>query len=187
MIFSLLLFAGAAVQSFLWLLLLRFQPTIFREHGPMENFQVACLLSAAILWGISLNRIANSGSRILVWAIILLHFNFFFLEFDVRPFDVWWLTFLFKGIFRNSVLALSWLCILLAFARHAKSTWNVFLQWIATRSGKVMMIAGIFWALGFLVDKSKPFPMADHSYMAEELLETNATFLMVISAISFRR
>ncbi|MGZ8901397.1 MAG: hypothetical protein ACXW3Z_15005, partial [Limisphaerales bacterium] len=175
------------LQSFCWLALLDTNPGIFDEHGPMENFQIACLFFAAIWWASFLRHNAEAGSRVLILTVILLHCNFFALEFDVRPFNVWWLTFLFKGIIRNSVLAISWLYVIILFCRCVRSARSVFLQWIATRSGKVMMLAGLLWVLGFIVDKSKPFALEDHSYMAEELLETNATFLMVVSAISFRR
>ena len=183
----LLLFAGALLQTLLWIALLNLDKKIFREHGPMENFQVACLFVAGIIWAISLKRIANPGARVLVYAIIFLHVNFFASEYDVRPFGIDWLTFLLKGTFRNSVLAAGWLFIFLLFASRARPTWDAFVNWLATRSAKVMMIAGVFWVLGWIVDKSKPFPSPDQSFMAEELLETNATFFMVVAAIFFLR
>lgn len=180
-----LLLLGLIVISFVsWFWLERLDPRIFREHGPMENFQVGCL-AVGIFFLLRAARRASSSPprRLFLGGIILLYGTFLLLEFDVREFHIPWLTLLLNGTVRNVWVGSLWLFGLIAFLRRARSTWAEFVAWVRTSAGALLLIAGCFWASGWLVDHLKLFASVDGNLMLEELMEANAAPLMLISAI----
>ena len=166
---------------FFWFWLRHLDPEIFREHGPMENFQVGCLAVGIFFLARAMRGASSGPQRLFLGGLILLYTTFLLLEFDVREFKIPWLTALLGGTVRNIWVSALWVLSFVLFLRHARSTWAAFVAWFRTAAGVLLLIAGLFWASGWLIDHLKLFGSWER--MMEELMEANAAPLMVISAI----
>lgn len=173
-----------AVSCAFWFWLQQHDPQIFREHGPMENFQAASLLVGILF----LLRVVHSSRsspsrRVFLGGLILLYSTLILLEFDVRHFHISWLSWLLSGTVRNAWVGGVWLGAFVLFLRHRRGAWAEFLAWLSTPAAALLLLAGVFWASGWLVDQLKFFPALQQNMMAEELMEANAAPLMLASAI----
>ncbi|MCI0747143.1 MAG: hypothetical protein L0Y58_17205 [Verrucomicrobia subdivision 3 bacterium] len=172
--------------SLLWLVAWRYYPHIAVEHGPMENFQAACILAGMFVLAWTAWRTPDAAGRILYAGVILLYLTFLLVEFDTRPLQNKWLTILFNGVVRNTALVILWVAGFFWFLRHVRAVFEFFARWIRAPAGITLVISGGYWLLAGAIDKVHPFTTGNANLMAEEFLEVNAAFLMLLVAIDCR-
>ena len=145
----------------------------------MENFQAVCLLlGAAIFLGAAV-RSEPSGRRTFTAGLALFYFTMLVLEFDVRPYDVPLLQRLFNGWIRDVWLLLFWLAAGACFLRHARATWESFLDWCRHPAGWLLIIAGSLWVGSAVIDKAV---LGSKNLYLEEAVEVGAAWLMLVAA-----
>jgi hypothetical protein len=172
-----------ALFSAAWLWVGGNRPSIAVEHGPMENFQAACLAIGFLFLVALFTRTPFRPLRVLYGSIGLLYATFLLLEFDTREFN-WPIANMFlNGPVRNTWLGLLWFIVFALFVANARPVIACFLQWLVARSALLLFCAGLFWIGGAVIDKLAPFNLRSRNLLAEELLETNAAALMLASAI----
>jgi hypothetical protein len=175
--------AVAIAFPLLWLWLWRFDARIFREHGPMENFQVVAAFIGLLLLVHAIQRSQNPAERVFFGGLALVYFTLVILEFDVRPFDKPLLNRLLRGPVRNGSLATLWFIGLLFFLRDPRNVWSAFIAWMNRPAGALLIVSGAFWICGGLTDKTKPLASPAQNLMAEETFETNAALFMLAAAV----
>lgn len=178
---TLLVLLIAAAAPPLWYALRRFDSQIAREHGPIENFQVLCIVGSMAIMALAGLLSKDRAVKVFCFGLMLFNTNLFVLEFDTREWNNDALNFFFTGKSRSALLGAAWLLAAIAFVRNARAVWQVFQQWLFTRSGVLLLISGLFWVLGWLSDRIKPLS-PDECLMLEEAVESNATIFMVASA-----
>jgi len=174
----------ALIANTLFWLAQKDQPRISAENGPMENFQLVCLGMGFFLWLAASFSSKDGGKKTILLSLALFHVSFFVLELDTRDFDAPLLNKSFNGRIRDAWLGALWLLATIVVFRQGKSVLAAFLDWLKTSSGIVMLLSGIFWLVSGLIDKSL---LGHKDLYCEELMEVNATLLMLISAVLFCR
>lgn len=174
----------AVVANTLIWLALKNQPGISAENGPMENFQLVCLFLGFLLWLTASVCSKKISEKIFLVTLALFSVSFFILEIDTRDFDMPLVNKFIRGKYRNGALILFWLGAAIAFLRHKKACWSEFLTWLKTASAACMMASGVFWIISGLNDKHL---LGRKDLYREELMEVNATLLMLLAAILFLR
>ena len=178
-----MLLGGLGTFSLFWFWLWDTDSQVFREHGPMENFQVGTLLVAAGFMVAGARRTKVSAERLLLAAGALLFLTMFVLEFDVRPFGSPLATKIFKGLVRNLFLVVCWGGLAALLLRSRRQVWTTGLSWLLQAPGALTVLSAAFWCAGGTVDKTKPFASPEGNFFAEELLECNGAALMLLCAI----
>ncbi len=74
------------------------------------------------------------------------------------------------------------LCFIIFFL-NLKETFRFFLVWIKLIQGSYILTGGLFYLLGDIFDKRVIYINRNANFFIEELLEFNATFLMLMCAI----
>ncbi|MFN7141731.1 MAG: hypothetical protein ACK4UN_20610 [Limisphaerales bacterium] len=171
----------AVVLPLAWLSLWRTDPVIYREHGPMEMFQVAALVVGLFLSYINTKISPRIGDKVVYLGLGLLFLTFILLEFDTRSFNSPLLIRLTNGKIRNLWLGFLWGGVAILAIWRLRNVLEAGWKWLRSRPGTFMMISGVFWVAGWAVDKWKP-SNAGVALMTEELLEVNAAYFMLISA-----
>lgn len=156
------------------------------ENGPMENLHGSFLLLGCVVIFSSLGRFAG-GERILRAGLGLFFLNFVVREVDLRAYDLPTVNFLIRGWFRNSWLAGFWLLGALWFLRHRVAVWQAFRDWSPTAAARLLVVAGVIWVLSTGAEKLHLIQPPDRGLFVEELLETNACWLMLVAAVLIRR
>ncbi len=182
-----LLLATALLQLVCWLLP-GFDPMVSREHGPLENFQVVCLVLGAVIFLREAARSTGGPVRLMALGLALLPVLFLVMEVDVRSFaPPAWVNSLLNGTIRDAWLGLLWVAwgvaVWLARLAVLPAGWS----WMASRSGLVMIYAGIFWNLGALIEKGRLFSRADLTRLGEEAMEVCAAAFMLLAALLFQK
>lgn len=175
--------------AMIWSLLAWYGVEISHEHGPMENAQAWCLLLGCLLYVSSSQHSKGVGLRILLGSLALFYASCFLREVEVEDLHIpAILIFLGSGVGKKYLLVSCWLIALGFFLRFTKPTWTAFTGWLKTAGGICMVLGGIFYLLGMPFDK-KAFGISyDLNILLEELLESVATLLMLVSAfMSFLR
>jgi hypothetical protein len=175
---ALLIFSGG------WVAWRSVDPSLAREHGPMENFQVVTLVLGSVLLLMAAARENRFPHRALYLGQALLFFTFFIAEFDVRPWKQPALNLIFNGRIRDAWLGAMWVGAAVLFFRQPAAIWSAFLGWVRTPAGILLLAAGVFWLAAGISDKTKVF---GRDLFGEELFEVNAALLMVASAFLTRR
>ena len=155
---------------------------IAREHGPMENIQAGFLLGALLSLGWQAWRERTAEARILRAVMAWGYFAFLILEFDVRPFEVKWLNVLLNGAPRNLLLVLGSVAIASWAARHISGVVAGFASWLSTFSATLLVVSAVLWFTGAIIEHWGPLPKPTATFF-EELLETNATWLMMLATV----
>jgi hypothetical protein len=155
---------------------------IAREHGPMENIQAGFLLGALLLLGWQAWREKTAGVRIMRAMMAWGYFAFLILEFDVRPFEVKWLNVLLNGAPRNLLLILGSVTIASWAARHLSGVVAGFATWLSTFSATLLVVSAALWFTGAIIEHWGSLPKPTATFF-EELLETNATWLMMLATV----
>lgn len=168
-------------NTFIWLTL-KNRPGISAENGSMENFQLICLLLSFSLWLAARFGSNNNPEKFLLLALAIFNLSFFILEIDTRDFDMPLVNKYIRGKYRNVALGCLWLGTAWLFFREKKTNWLEFLKWLKTPSAICMIASGVLWMISGLNDKHL---LGRKDLYFEELMEVNATLLMVISPILF--
>ena len=175
-------YVGIAVMAnfALWIFLKQTFPLIQEENGPMENFQAVCLALTTILSFLTAKRAANAPWVVLFSLLALFAATFLVLEVDFRKMDLPALNKIMNGRIRDVWVGSLWLIGLVFLGKNFRPTWSSFRSWLRSAAGVLMLCAGLFWITSALIDKGV-LGMSD--LFREELMEVNATLLMVWSAI----
>jgi len=157
---------------------------IFVENGPMENFQVGCLLLGTALLAWQTRAVKQAHERVFFAALALFFATFALREFDVRKGD--WpplIVSVLDGTIRNLWLGALWL-IIGCFAYRNRANVLIFgWKWLRSPPGRILLAAGLFWVVAATVDKANVFGTRRRNLLTEELLEVDAALLMAFSAI----
>jgi hypothetical protein len=174
-----------AFQSALWFVWWSYDTQVSRENGPMETFQALTVLAGVCLLSWKALRDETVAGRVFSGGLALFYATFVVGEIDTRAVGSHILELMFDGLIRDLVLAVLWLGALIAFLRHRTAVWRFFCHWIQTPAGRYLIAAGFFWLVSGTIDKLGLFPGTNHFY--EELPETSAVILMVLSAYATAR
>ena len=68
------------------------------------------------------------------------------------------------------------------FLLNAKKTWSAFLDWVRTLQGFIIIAAGLFYGVAEVFDKNLLDLHFETNIFLEELLDSSATSLMLLSA-----
>lgn len=172
-------------QSGFWIAW-RFQnPFVSVENGPMEIFQALTILAGLVILVGNMALTKPTPNRVLLGAMALFYATFVLGEIDMREAGSPLLELIFDGAIRDILLTALWVLAAMIFWRHRQTTWRLFLDWLPTPGGLLLLVAGGFWILSGTIDKLHWFPGTHHFF--EELAETNATVLMLLGAIHVSR
>ena len=153
----------------------------------MENFQAITLVLGALLAGsLAATKRLGTPVRILMAGLALFFFMFFILEFDTRHLDMPTLRRWTNGTLRNLWVGALMAAYGVLLARHFKSVWVVFLNWLEGLPGVLMVISGFFWVAGLVFEKLLHFESAGTDLFLEELMECEATLFMGFAVLLTR-
>ena len=157
---------------------------ITRENGWMENQQALCLLGAAILFACA-GREALRATRLFSISLALFCFTLLFREIKLEGESVpAWVTWLSKGTPRNVWLAFLWTWLSLTARDDLREMFRVFVRWLRTPAGRLMLVAGLLYALTWPFDK-KAFELTKSlNVFLEELGDSMAAILVLVSGIT---
>ena len=149
----------------------------------MENAQAWCLLAGASIFSFLALRSQRRDYRQLFGALALLYASFFLREVEVEDLDIPnVLILLGSGLGKRILLVTCWVIALIFFLLHVRPTWNIFLRWVRSRAGTCILIGGVFYFIGMLLDDKAFGIEANLNVILEEIAESVATFWMLISA-----
>ncbi len=83
---------------------------------------------------------------------------------------------------RNYWLIAAWSIALVIFLLNARKTWSAFLDWVTTLQGFIIIAAGLFYGVADVFDKNLLDLHFETNMFVEELLDSSATSLMLLSA-----
>ena len=153
-----------------------------REHGPMENLQAAFLLVAVVVLVCQVQNEKASATRILRALMAWGYFIFLLREYDVRPFEVKWLTVLLSGVVRNTWVALGSLLLAVWAFRELRGVIAAARSWLTTFPATLLAASAVFWVLGAVMESFGSLGEATSMFL-EELMETNGAWLMLLAAM----
>lgn len=180
----LLLVAVVTVCTAFWLWLRSTGLQISHENGPMENTQAVSLALSAMVFAVIAFQARDTTERCLYWCLTLHCLGFFSREVDLEDFDLPYLVvFLGTGMVRYIFLGVIWLGLISFFLRRIDRSLVVLRSWLASTPGVAMIAGAVFYLMSRPFDKSVPNLDVATLTFVEELLETNATLLMLSSAL----
>ncbi len=173
----------ALINTVIWVVLYQFQWVTPEENGGMENVQAAEMLLSTFFFLVIVRSRGERLERVFFSSLALLCVTFFLREVDIEKLGfnpvITWLG---SGFGRNLWLGVAWLVFLLIFSFHARKLCKIFLTWLNSLAGRTMLLAGLFFILAWPLDKNV-FPISRLSaQFYEELLELNASILMLLSS-----
>ncbi len=171
------------INTVIWVVLYQFQWITPEENSRMENVQAAEILLSTIFFLVVVRSRRERLERVFFSSLALFCVTFFFREVDIENLGfnpvITWLG---SGFGRNLWLGVAWFLFLLIFLFHARKLCKIFLPWLNSTAGRTMLLAGLFFILALPLDK-KVFPISKLcALFYEELLESNASILMLLSA-----
>lgn len=146
-----------------------------REHGPMENLQAGFLLAGFVKLCLTVRRKKEAGMRIMAALMAWGYLAFLVREFDVRPFNVGWLTLLLSGRVRAAWVIFALLLLGTWTLRNWRAVISAVHVWRRTLAAMLLVASGILWLTGAVMESKAMF--------LEELVETNAAWLMMLAAL----
>ena len=157
---------------------------VAHENHIMENIQAGSLFLAFILYFFISYKLNAKGYKILFLGLGLLNLTFFMREVEFDEFEIQLALFdVFNPPIRNYWVGAAWVVSFLVFVRNAKISWRAFLHWVKSLQGALVCIAGVFYLAGDLFDKNVFDLPREPNMFYEEILETNATTLMILAAV----
>ncbi len=168
------------LHSYLWISLQGTFPNIEEENGIMENYQAMGLLLCVGTWLWCVMRTQSRAERIFFASLALFSVSILVLEVDFRKMDAPTLNKVMNGRIRDIWLGLLWLGATVLFLKNKRPVFKVFLGWLRSRAGVLLLIGGVFWILAAMIDKSL---LGEKSLFREELMEVNAALFMLGSAL----
>jgi hypothetical protein len=174
--------AAISLCAVAWIVLHVAGHSIARENGLMENQQALCLAIAALVFAIAARRHSSRPDKLVCISLALFCFSFLLREVELKGRTPDWLESIFTGKLRRLWLAGLWLCLLILARRHARAILRVFVEWLRRPAGGLMIAAGIFYGLTWPLDKhllNLPGPL---NMFLEELGDSIATMLILLSS-----
>lgn len=154
---------------------------IYAENGPLENVQ-ACVLAAAFLVYLVNAATERQSSRLILLSCSLLCYSFMLRELDVEQFDLPHpLIAIASGTGRNVTLAIAFAALLFYAVKNFSYYKTAALQFLRTRSGVLLMLAGVFLYVAEFFEKNSAIP---HHVLWEEVIELFAFTLILLSAFT---
>ena len=158
-------------------------PSVAHESHIIENIQAGYLFVAFILYIFISYKSNAKGYKILFLGLGLFCLTFFMREVEFDDFEVQLGLFeLFNPPIRNYWVGAAWLISFLVFVCNAKVSWNAFLHWVKSLHGVLVCSAGLFYLAGDLFDKNVFDLPYEPNIFFEEILESNASTLMILAA-----
>lgn len=179
-----LCFGAIALCAGLWIALYLAGRGIAEENGWMENQQALCLAGATLMFAIVSRRQTLPPEKLFCISLALFCLTFLLREFELpRGRFPDWATSLLTGKLRRVWLAGLWLALLIVARREVRNIFQVFVSWLRTPSGCVMILGGVFYAATWPLDKhllDLPGPL---NMFLEELGDSIATLLILQSSL----
>lgn len=174
--------AAAGLAACGWTVLYIRGYAITHENGWMENQQAFCLLGAATIFACAGHEVLRAA-RLLYLSLGLFCFTLLFRELELEGDSVpAWATWLGTGTPRNVWLACLWTWLLLTARGDLRETCQVFIGWLRTPAARLMIVAGLFYAMTWPFDK-KMFELMRLNMFLEELGDSTAAILVLGSGI----
>jgi hypothetical protein len=173
-----------ALCAGLWIALYLAGYRIAQENGWMENQQALCLAGATLMFAIVSRRQTFTPEKLFCISLALFCFTFLLREIELpggRFPD--WARSLLTGKLRRVWLAGLWLALLIIARREVRSIFQVFVSWLRTPSGCVMILGGVFYAATWPLDKHLLHLSGPLNMFLEELGDSIATLLILQSSL----
>jgi len=185
-----LIFLILLLNTLLWLLLTHYNIVSPEEYGSIENFQILQTLVATYIF-FQMSRKSRSEAE----KYFFIFFTFFTLNLTIREIEINELSFhvpelliwLRHGLGFYCLFGFLWLMIFVKIFARLSETWILTFTWIKSSSFAYMILGGVLLFVSTLFDKqvivlSKPWEM-----FWEEKIEVNAYFLVIASALLFKK
>ena len=179
--------AAVGLTAAVWTALYIGGYAITHENGWMENQQALCLLGGAILFAWAAHEVRRAA-RLFSISLALFCFTLLLRELELKGESVpAWVTWLSTATPRNVGLVFLWTWLLLAMRRDRREMCQVFMRWLRTPAGQVMLMAGLLYALTWLFDKKVFHLTSSLNMFLEELGDSMAAVLVLLSGITTLR
>ena len=176
--------AGVALVAFLWIALSLGVHPIAHENGLMENQQALCLALAALSFIAAACRQSTRAGRLFCVSLALFCFTFLMRELEIRSARVPnWLESMLTGKGRRIWLSVSWVIMLFIARDCLRNMFSIFVRWVRTPAGLVMIAGGIFYAVTWPFDKRLFHLETSLNVFLEELGDSIATMLLLLSGV----
>jgi hypothetical protein len=176
--------AAAGLTTAVWTALHIKGYAIAHENGWMENQQALCLFGAAIMFACAGRKVLRAA-RFFYVSLALFCFTLLLREMELEGESVPpWATWLSTGTPRNVWLAFFWTWLLIAARGDTQEMCQVFVRWLRAPAGRLMLGAGLLYAMTWTFDK-KVFELTRSLNMfLEELGDSMAAILVLVSGIT---
>jgi hypothetical protein len=180
-IFALLIVGDAAI----WAYGSVGNPEIAAESHFVENAQAALLALGAILFFIKGVNSGETHFRILFWSLVVIYLTLFLLELEVgglqRVYPIFALA---TPPIRNYMLIAAWLGMALVLLLNAKDVFGALRDWIIGLPGVLFILAGLFYGAARAAEQDLWSIALVSPVLLEEIMELNATVLMLFAALT---
>jgi hypothetical protein len=157
---------------------------IAHENGWMENQQALCLLAAVTMFACA-GREVPRAARLFYISLALFCLTLLLREIELEGESIpAWATWLSTGIARNVWLASLWTWLLFAARGDVREMCQVFLRWLRTPAGRLMLAAGLLYAMTWPFDKRVFGLTRSLNIFLEELGDSIAAILVLVSGIT---
>ena len=152
--------------------------TVYAENGPIENLQVVVLAICVFVYlGAAMEE---EREKLILLSCSWLCVSFILREVDVERLNVHEaLIFIGSGVGRNTMLTLGFVALLTCATARFSYYKKAALEFLISKSGKLLVLGGVFLGMGGFFDKS---PSILHNTFYEETLELFGYCLILLSA-----
>ncbi len=180
-IFALLIAGDAAI----WVYGSVGNPEIAAESHLVENAQAVLLALGAILFFIKGVNSGETHFRILFWSLVLIYLTLFLLELEVGSLQRTYAIFaLATPPIRTYVLIAAWLGMALVLLVNARDVFGALRDWIIGLPGVLFILAGLFYGAARAAEQDLWSIALVSPVLLEEIMELNATVLMLFAALT---
>ncbi len=173
----------ALLNAAIWYVASFSDQKIANENQTMENIQAGCLFLGSILFCVASYREDEKPFRILFLSLSLFYLTFFLREIELNENNITDAVLMVTNPpGRNYWLIAVWMIAIVIFLLNAKKTWSAFLDWVRTLQGFIIIAAGLFYGVADVFDKNLLDLPFETNIFLEELLDSSATSLMLLSA-----
>ena len=180
--------AAVSLCAMIWLGIHFSGHNIAHENSWMENQQALCLLAATAAFVCRAGREVLRAVRWFHASLALFCFTLLLREIELES-EWWpaWITWLSTGAPRNLSLAGCWMGLLIAARGEMREMYQAFMSWLRSPAGRLMLGGGLCYAATWPFDKGFfEFTRATHMFL-EELGDSMASVLVLVSAITTLR
>jgi len=176
--------AAAGFTAATWMALYLGGYSVTHENGWMENQQALCLLGAGTVFACAGHQVLRAA-RLFYISLALFCFTLLLREIEPEGASVpAWVTWLFTGTPRNITLAFLWTWLLLTALNDRTEIFQLFVSWLRTPAGRLMLVAGLLYAMTWPFDKRVFELTRSLNLFLEELGDSLAGILVLVSGIT---